>query len=55
MEVVADKKSLYDALHSKKNVLGKCLQIDIVLLKEFIDNKSITKIHYVPGQYQLAL
>ena len=46
MEVVTNCKSLYDALHSKENVLGKCLRIDIVLLKEFIDNKSVTKIHY---------
>ena len=46
MEVVTNSKSLYDALHSKENVLGKCLRIDIVLLKEFIDNKSVTKIHY---------
>ena len=51
---MTDSKSLYDALCSKKNVLEKCLHIDITLLKEFSDNKSITKIHYVPGQNQLA-
>ena len=54
IEVVADNKSLYDALHSKKNVLEKCLQIDIALWKEFIDNKSVTEIHYVPSQNQLG-
>ena len=54
IEVVTDSKSLYDTLHSKKNVLEKFLRIDIALLKEFIDNKSITKIHYVPSQNQLA-
>ena len=32
----------------------KCLRIDTALLKEFIDNKSVTKIHYVPSQNQLA-
>ena len=37
-----------------KNILEKCLRIDIALLKEFIDNKSITKIQYAPGQNQLA-
>ena len=42
IEVATDSKSLYDALHSKKNVLEKCLWIDIALLKEFIDNKSVT-------------
>ena len=42
-EVMTDCKSLYDALHSKKNVLEKCLRIGIALLKEFIDNKSVTK------------
>ena len=54
IEVVTDNKSLYDPLHSKKNVLEKYLQIDIALLKEFIDNRLITKIHYVPSQNQLA-
>ena len=54
IEVVTDSKSLYDARHSKKNVLEKFLRIDIALLKEFIDNKSITKIHYVPSQNQIA-
>ena len=50
IEVVTDSKYLYDALHSKKNVLGKCLRIDTALLKEFIVNRSFTKIHYVPSQ-----
>ena len=54
IEVVTDSKSLYDILHSKKNVLEKCLRKDIALLKEFINNKSVTKIHYVPYQNQLA-
>ena len=53
IEVVTDSKSLYDALHSKKNVVEKCM-IDIALLREFIDNKSVTKIRYVPSQNQLA-
>ena len=44
IEVVTDSKYLYDALHSKKNVLGKCLRIDTALLKEFIVNRSFTKI-----------
>ena len=54
IEVVNDSKSLHDALHSKKNVLEKCLLIDITLLKEFTDNLSITKINYGPSQNQLA-
>ena len=54
VEVMSDSKSLYGVLHSKKNVSEKCLRIDTVLLKEFIDNKSVTKIHYVPSQNQLA-
>ena len=33
IEVVTDSKSLYDTLHSKKNVLEKFLRIDIALLK----------------------
>ena len=54
IKVVTDGKSLYDALHLRKNVLEKCLRIDITLLKKFIDNKSITKNHYIPSQNQLA-
>ena len=53
-EIVSDIKFLYDTLLSKKNVLEKCLWIDIALLKEFIDNKSFTKIHYAPSQNQSA-
>ena len=51
---MTDSKSLYGVLHSKKNASEKCLRIDTALLKEFIDNKSVTKIHYVPSQNQLA-
>ena len=54
VEVVTDSKSLCDALHSKKNVFKKCLQIDVLLLKEFIDSNSNTKI-YVPSQNLLAI
>ena len=50
---MTDSKSLSDALDSTKSVLEKCVSIDIALLKEFIDNKSITKILYVPTQNQL--
>ena len=53
-EIVSDIKFLYDTLLSKKNVLEKCLWIDIALLKEFVDNKSFTKIHYAPSQNQSA-
>ena len=42
-----------DVLHSKKNILEKCLRIYITL-KEFIDDNSFTKIHNVPSQNQLA-
>ena len=42
------------ALHGLNPNLKKCLQIDIALSKEFIDNKSITKNHYFPRQNQLA-
>ena len=36
VEVMTDSKTLYDALHSKKNVLEKFLRIDIVLLKNLL-------------------
>ena len=53
IEVVNDGKSLYDALHSKKNVLEKYQQIDIALLKKFIEKLRI-KTHHVPSKNQLA-
>ena len=35
-------------------MLKKFLWIDIALLKEFMDNRLIMKIHYAPSQNQLA-
>ena len=54
IEVMSNSKSLFDGLQSNKNVIEKYLQIVIALFNDFIDNKSITKIHYVPCKNQLA-
>lgn len=47
IEIGTGSKSLYDALHSKKNLLEKYLRIDIAPVKEFLDLKFITKVHNV--------
>ena len=54
IEIIIDNKSLYDALFSKKNVIEKCLRIDIAFIKENLEKKIITKIHHVPTGEQLA-
>ena len=53
IEIIIDKP-LYDALFSKKNVIEKCLRIDIAFIKENLEKKIITKIHHVPTGEQLA-
>ena len=42
IEIIIDNKSLYDALFSKKNVIEKCLRIDIAFVKESLEKKIIT-------------
>ena len=54
IEIIIDNKSLYDALFSKKNVIEKCLRIDIAFIKENLEKKIITKIHHVVTREQLA-
>ena len=44
IKVVTDGKSLYDALHLRKNVLEKCLRIDITLLKNLLITSQLPKI-----------
>ena len=34
IEIIIDNKSLYDALFSTKNVIEKCLRIDMAFIKE---------------------
>ena len=46
-EVVADNKSLCDALHSNKSVTDKRLRIEIGSLKEMLQTKDIVKVHWV--------
>ena len=54
IEIVMDNKSLYGSLFSKKNVIEKCLQIDIAFIKENINNQIISQIHLVPSRNQIA-
>ena len=54
IEIVIDNKSLYESLFSKKNVIEKCLHIDIAFIKENIDSKIVSKVHLVSSRNQLA-
>ena len=53
IEIIIDNKSLYDALFFKKNILEKCLRIDMAFIKENLEKKIITKIHHVSIGEQL--
>ena len=54
IEIVIDNKSLYESLFSKKNVIEKCLRIDIAFIKENIDSKIVSKVHLVSSRNQQA-
>ena len=54
IEIVIDNKSLYGSLFSKKNVIEKCLRIDIAFIKENINNQIFSQVHLVPSRNQLA-
>ena len=54
IKIIIDNKSLYDTLFSKKNIIEKCLRIDIVFIKENLEKSIITKIQHVPTGEQLA-
>ena len=47
IELVINNKSLYESLFSKKNVIEKCLRIDIAFIKENTDSKIVSKVHLV--------
>ena len=40
IEIIIDNKSLCNALFSKKNVIGKCLRIDVAFIKENLGKKD---------------
>ena len=50
IKTVIDNKSLYDTFFSKKNVIEKCLHIDIAFIKENINNQIISKVHHAPNR-----
>ena len=54
IEIAIDNKSLYESLFSKKNVIEKCLHIDIAFIKENIDGKVVSKVHLFSSRNQLA-
>ena len=54
IQCVTDSKTLYEAVHSTKQVLDNRLRIDIAILKEMITKKEINEISWVPKEQQLA-
>ena len=54
IEVVIDNKLLYESLLPQKNVIEKCLCIDVAFIKENINNQIISKVHLVSSRNQLA-
>ena len=49
-----DNKSLTQAVHSTTAVSDDLLVLDISVVKEFLDQKRVNSINWVPGTKQLA-
>ena len=49
-----DNKSLVDVLESKKNVEDKRLRIDVAVIRDMLQKKEISSIHWVSTNNQLA-
>ena len=54
IEILIDNTSLYESLFLKKNVIEKCLRINVAFIKENIDSKMVSKVHLVSGRNKLA-
>lgn len=53
IELIVDNHSMYDNVHSTKNVSEKRLRIDLAILKEMINRQEL-KIKWIESKYQLA-
>ena len=49
-----DSKSLYDTLHTTKNVEDRSLRLSIAILREKLAKSEINKIHLVTTKLQIA-
>ena len=54
IECVVDNKSLFENIHSTKNVGEKRLRIDLAALKEMIEKKEISRVKWVNTSHQLS-
>ena len=54
IQCYVDNKSLWDNIHSTKNVSEKRLRIDLGSLKEMLEHKDISEIKWVETSHQLS-
>lgn len=54
IQCLTDSKTLYDAVHSTKQVLDNRLRVDLAILKEMIRNKEVNQITWVSKEQQIA-
>ena len=54
IESFIDSKSLYDTLHTTKNVEDRSLRLSIAILREKLAKSEINKIHLVTTKLQIA-
>ena len=54
IECYTDNHQLYDSVYSIRPIQDKRLQTEIVLLRETINKKDLTKINWIENKYQIA-
>ena len=54
IECYTDNHQLYDSVYSIRPIQDKRLQTEIVLLRETIYKKDLTKINWIENKYQIA-
>lgn len=54
MECYVDNHSLWDNVHSTKNVSEKRLRIDLASLKQMLDKREISAIKWIESSHQLS-
>ena len=50
----SDNKSLVDAIYTSNSISDKRLRVDIAYIREFIQNKKVEKLVWIPTKAQLA-
>lgn len=54
IEAYVDNKSVIEAVSSTRMVEDKRLRVDVATIQELLKYQDVTRIHWVPGQLQLA-